>query len=154
MLRAARAKAFATPLSEFHPGNPELFRSNTLWPYFDRLRNEEPVHFCSTSPVGNYWSVTKYHDIMHVETNPEIYSSDMKLGGIQLRDLGPEFRWPSFIAMDEPKPGEQRKTVAPMFTPEHLDMLANLIREHNPLPCSIIYRATRRLTGSTASPLN
>jgi cytochrome P450 len=131
MLRAARAKAFATPLGEFRPGNPELFRSNTLWPYFERLRNEEPVHFCSTSPVGNYWSVTKYHDIMHVETNPEIYSSDMKLGGIQLRDLGPEFRWPSFIAMDEPKHGEQRKTVAPMFTPEHLDMLANLIRERS-----------------------
>ena len=131
MLRAARANAFATPLGEFHPGNPELFRSNTLWPYFERLRNEEPVHFCSTSPVGNYWSVTKYHDIMQVETNPEIYSSDMKLGGIQLRDLGPEFRWPSFIAMDEPKHGEQRKTVAPMFTPEALDMLASLIRERS-----------------------
>ena len=46
MLRAARANAFATPLGEFHPGNPELFRSDTLWPYFERLRNEEPVHFC------------------------------------------------------------------------------------------------------------
>jgi hypothetical protein len=61
--RAAREKAYATPLSEFHPGNPELFRSDTQWPYFERLRNEEPVHFCSTSPVGNYWSVTKYNDI-------------------------------------------------------------------------------------------
>src|SRR5271154_6601796 len=66
--RAASENAFAMPLSESHPGNPELFRSDTLWPYFERLRNEEPVHFCSTSPVGNYWSVTKYHDIMHVET--------------------------------------------------------------------------------------
>jgi hypothetical protein len=37
--RAARDKAYATPLSEFHPGNPELFRSDTLWPYFERLRN-------------------------------------------------------------------------------------------------------------------
>ena len=54
---------------EFHPGHPELFRTDSLWPYFERLRNEEPVHFCSTSPVGNYWSVTKYNDIMHVETN-------------------------------------------------------------------------------------
>jgi hypothetical protein len=26
--RAAREKAYATPLSEFHPGNPELFRSD------------------------------------------------------------------------------------------------------------------------------
>jgi cytochrome P450 len=71
--RAARDGAYATPLSEFHPGNPELFRSDTIWPYFERLRNEEPVHFCSTSPVGNYWSVTKYNDIMHVDTSPKIF---------------------------------------------------------------------------------
>jgi cytochrome P450 len=126
--RAAREAAYGTPLSEFHPGDPELFRSDTLWPYFERLREEEPVHFCSTSPFGNYWSVTKYNDIMHVETNPAIFSSDMRLGGIQLRDTDPKFEWPSFIAMDAPRHGSQRKTVAPMFTPEHLDELASLIR--------------------------
>ncbi len=62
--REARARAYAMPLSEFHVGNPELFRTDTLWPYFERLRKEEPVHWCSTSPVGNYWSVTKYNDIV------------------------------------------------------------------------------------------
>jgi cytochrome P450 len=126
--RAARAKAYATPLSEFHPGSPTLFYSDTHWPYFERLREEEPVHYCSTSPVGNYWSVTKYNDIMHVETHPAIFSSDIRRGGIMLRDPGPEYQWPSFIAMDEPRHGPQRKTVSPMFTPTHLDKLAVLIR--------------------------
>jgi len=126
--RAAREKAYAMPLAEFHPGHPELFRSDTLWPYFERLRNEEPVHFCSTCPVGNYWSVTKYHDIMHVDTSVAIFSSDVRLGGIGLRDVGENYNWPSFIAMDEPKHGPQRKTVQPMFTPAHLDKLAVLIR--------------------------
>ena len=130
-LRTAREKAYATPLSEFHPGHPELFRSDTLWPYFERLRNEEPVHFCSTSPVGNYWSVTKYNDIMHVDTNAAIFSSDVRLGGIMLRDVDERYQWPSFIAMDEPKHGPQRKTVSPMFTPTHLDRLAVLIRERS-----------------------
>jgi cytochrome P450 len=129
--RAAREKAYATPLSEFHPGHPELFRSGTLWPYFERLRAEEPVHYCSTSPVGNYWSVTKYNDIMHVETNPAVFSSDIHLGGIMLRDVAPGYEWPSFIAMDEPRHGPQRKTVAPLFTPAHLDKLAMLIRERS-----------------------
>jgi cytochrome P450 len=129
--RAAREKAYATPLSEFHPGNPELFRADTLWPYFERLRNEEPVHFCTTSPVGSYWSVTKYNDIMHVDSNAAIFSSDVNLGGIMLRDLDPEYLWPSFIVMDEPKHGPQRKTVAPMFTPTHLDKLAVSIRERS-----------------------
>ena len=44
--RAARARAYAMPLSQFHVGNPELFRTDTLWPYFERLRQEEPVHRC------------------------------------------------------------------------------------------------------------
>jgi len=41
---AARERAFALPLGDFDPGHPELFRSDTHWPYFDRLRKEAPVH--------------------------------------------------------------------------------------------------------------
>ncbi|GAC1335355.1 MAG: cytochrome P450 [Beijerinckiaceae bacterium] len=129
--RAARERAYAMPLADFHPGNPELFRSDTLWPYFERLRDEEPVHYCTTSPVGEYWSITKYNDIMHVETHPEIFSSDVRLGGIMLRDVDPKYEWPSFIAMDEPQHGPQRKTVSPLFTPKHLGELAVLIRERS-----------------------
>jgi cytochrome P450 len=130
-LRAARERAYSTPLSDFHPGNPELFRTDTIWPYFERLRKEAPVHYCTNSPVGEYWSITKYRDIMHVETHPDVFSSDVRLGGIMLRDVDPKYEWPSFIAMDEPRHGAQRKTVAPMFTPVHLNQLAVLIRERS-----------------------
>jgi cytochrome P450 len=130
-LRAAREAAYSMPLSDFHPGNPELFRTDTIWPYFERLRQEAPVHYCTTSPVGEYWSVTKYRDIMHVETHPEIFSSDVRLGGIMLRDVDPKYEWPSFIAMDEPRHGAQRKTVAPLFTPAHLNELGILIRQRS-----------------------
>ncbi len=127
--RAAREAAYAMPLKDFHPGAPQLFRSDTLWPYFERLRKEEPVHFCTSSPIEPYWSVTKYNDIMHVDTNHGIFSSDVSLGGISIRDVPPGYDWPSFIAMDQPRHAEQRKTVSPMFTPTHLDELAILIRE-------------------------
>ena len=132
-LRAARETAYSMPLADFHPGNPELFRTDTIWPYFERLRNEEPVHYCTKSPaaVGEYWSVTKYHDIMHVETHPDIFSSDVRLGGIMLRDVDPKYEWPSFIAMDEPRHAAQRKTVAPLFTPAHLTELGILIRKRS-----------------------
>jgi cytochrome P450 len=129
--RAARETAYSMPLADFHPGNPELFRTDTIWPYFERLRSEAPVHYCTTSPVGEYWSVTKYNDIMHVETHPDIFSSDVRLGGIMLRDVDPKYEWPSFIAMDEPRHGAQRKTVSPLFTPVHLNQLAILIRERS-----------------------
>lgn len=127
----ARRRAYAMPLSEFHVGNPELFRTDTLWPYFERLRREEPVHYCTASPVGEYWSVTKYHDIMHVETSPSIFSSDVHMGGIMLRDVDPKYEWPSFIAMDEPKHMAQRKSVQPLFSPQSLAQMAVLIRERS-----------------------
>jgi cytochrome P450 len=130
-LSAARERAYSMPLADFHPGNPELFRTDTIWPYFQRLRDEAPVHYCTTSPVGEYWSVAKYHDIMHVETHPDVFSSDVRLGGIMLRDVDPQYEWPSFIAMDEPQHSPQRKTVSPLFTPVHLNKLAILIRERS-----------------------
>jgi cytochrome P450 len=131
VLRAAREHAYRIPLKDFHPGAPSLFATDTHWPYFERLRREEPVHWCSTSPVGNYWSVTKYKDIMHVETNPKVFSSDVRLGGIMLRDVDPKYEWPSFIAMDEPLHSEQRKSVQPLFTPPELAKMAVLIRERS-----------------------
>src|ERR1700692_3771709 len=127
--RAAREEAYAMPLKDFHPGAPRLFQNDTLWPFFERLRKEEPVHYCTNAPIDPYWSVVKYHDIMHVDTSHGIFSSDAGLGGISIRDVPPGYDWPSFIAMDQPRHSSQRKTVSPMFTPTHLDELAVLIRE-------------------------
>ncbi len=128
-IKAAREYAYAMPLADMHPGAPQLFRSDTWQPVFERLRNEAPIHFCTKAPIEPYWSVTRYNDIMHVDTNHGIFSSDVTLGGISIRDVPPGYDWPSFIAMDQPRHSEQRKTVQPMFTPKHLDELAILIRE-------------------------
>jgi len=87
--RLAREEAYSTPLKDFHPGAPRLFQNDTLWPWFERLRKEEPVHYCTNAPIEPYWSVTKYNDIMHVDTNQGIFSSDVSLGGISIRDVPP-----------------------------------------------------------------
>ncbi len=131
LLRQAREEAYATPLKDFHPGAPRLFQSDTLWPWFERLRKEEPVHYCTNAPIEPYWSVVKYNDIMHVDTSHGLFSSDAALGGITIRDAPVGYDWPSFIAMDQPRHAAQRKTVSPMFTPTHLDELAKLIRERS-----------------------
>ena len=130
-MEEARRRAFSIPLEDIDVGNPELFRTDTHWPYFDRLRQEAPVHYCKDSMFGPYWSVTKYNDIMEIETNHQVFSSAAALGGITIRDVAPDFRRESFIAMDEPRHGAQRKTVAPMFTPTHLDELAINIRKRS-----------------------
>ena len=129
--RQAREQAYSTPLKDFHPGAPRLFQDDTLWPWFERLRKEEPVHYCTNAPIEPYWSVTRYNDIMHVDTNHGIYSSSSSLGGISIRDSQDAYEWPSFIAMDQPRHSSQRKSVSPMFTPTHLDDLAVLIRQRS-----------------------
>jgi cytochrome P450 len=130
-LEEARERAYSLPLEEFNPADPELFRSDTHWPYFDRLRKEEPVHYCKDSIFGPYWSVTRYNDIMAVDTNHGVFSSAAALGGITIRDIPPDLRRESFIAMDQPRHSAQRKTVAPMFTPTNLDELAVNIRKRS-----------------------
>src|ERR1700740_2711627 len=130
-LRLARQEAYSTPLKDFHPGAPRLFRDDTLWPWFERLRKEEPEDYCPNGPVEPYWSVVKYNDIMHVDTHHGSFSSDAKLGGISIKDNPPGYDQPSFISMDQPRHADQRKTVSPMFTPTHLDELAILIRQRS-----------------------
>jgi cytochrome P450 len=127
--KAASDRASSIPLEQFNPDDPELFRTDTFWPYFDRLRQEDPVHYCKDSMFGPYWSVTKYNDIMDIETNHAVFSSAASLGGITIRDV--DLRRESFIAMDQPRHSAQRKTVAPMFTPTHLDQLAINIRKRS-----------------------
>src|SRR6201984_2964595 len=143
LLRQAREEAYSTPLKDFHPGAPKLFQNDTLWPWFERLRKEAPVHCCDNSPIEPYWSVTKYNDIMHVDTNHAVLSSDVSLGGISIRDVPPGYDWPSFIAMDQPRHSAQRKTVQPMFTPGHLDELAILIRKRT---CKVLDSLPRNET--------
>ena len=48
----ARLEAYSMRLEDIDVSRPELFRRNTMWPYFERLRKEEPVHYCTQSAVG------------------------------------------------------------------------------------------------------
>ena len=109
-------EAWRLPLAELDPAHPRLFESDAIWPYFQRLRAEAPVHYTAESQFGPYWSVTRYKDILTVEADHEAYSSDWSLGGITVRDQRKEFPLPMFIAMDPPKHDHQREVVAPMFT--------------------------------------
>ncbi len=125
VLLAAREHAFSMPLNEINVSKPRLFQSDTVWPYFERLRRDDPVHFCEHSAVGPFWSVTKYQDIMEVESNHRVYSSAK---GITLLDTNMADGTQGFISMDQPKHDEQRKTVSPIVAPGNLARLQDTIR--------------------------
>ena len=127
---AARAHAFSMPLEDIDPSTPDYFEHDTVGHYFERLRRDDPIHF-ATSPIsGEYWSVTRYKDIMSVDTNHTAFSSDWAKGGISLNNEPIEHnRMPMFIAMDPPKHDVQRKAVTPIVAPGNLANMESLIRE-------------------------
>src|SRR5262245_63325302 len=89
---AAAEEARSLPLDRIDVSNPKLYQDDVWYPYFERLRREEPVHWCQDGMYGSYWSLTKYKDIMHVETHHQIYSSEARHGGISITDRPAEFR--------------------------------------------------------------
>jgi cytochrome P450 len=124
-----RDDAYAIPLDKIDVSQPRLYQDDTWHPYFERLRREDPVHWCENGMYGSYWSVTKYKDIMQVDTSQKTYSSDAMMGGIVLRDTPMDYRRPSFISMDQPKHDGQRKVVSPVVAPMNLARLSGTIRE-------------------------
>jgi len=128
---AARARVQALPLDQLNPADVQGFVDDTVGFTLERLRREAPVHR-SHSPIegmGDYWSVTRYKDIMAVDTNHAVFSSDWTHGGITLLDQVGEQQLPMFIAMDQPKHDDQRKAVSPIVAPSNLNNWNDLIRE-------------------------
>jgi len=125
----ARARAYATPLEEIDVSEVELFTSDTFWPYFERLRAEDPVHYCANSRYGAYWSVTRFEDIVAVDSNHEAFSSDSQKGGIVISDAPEDREGTSFIALDPPDHDAQRRVVSPTFSSQGIAAFEPLIRE-------------------------
>jgi cytochrome P450 len=128
-------EADSLPLDRIDVSRAEIFERNVEGDYFRRLRREDPVHYCAESAYGPYWSITKYKDIMAVDTNHQVFSSEASLGGIIIDDNiqkgGGEgsIDLPNFIAMDPPRHDEQRKAVSPIVAPANLARLESTIRE-------------------------
>ena len=127
--QSARDHAWSIPLDEIDVSQPILWSTDSHWPYFERLRLEDPVHYCRESLYGPYWSITKYNDILAVDTNHQVFSSEAALGGIVIVDPATPLRLPMFIAMDPPRHDAQRKVVSPAVSPFNLARMEPIIRE-------------------------
>jgi cytochrome P450 len=128
----ARARTYALPIEAVDPAQPDLFAQDAMWPIFERLRAEDPVHHAVSPTHGPFWSITRWTDIMAVDSNHQTYSS---ADGITLQSLEAKAETakrgtrPSFISMDPPRHDAQRKTVSPVVAPSNLVNMAPVIRE-------------------------
>ncbi len=119
-------------LEDINPISARMFSEDRWGEYFDRLRNEDPVHFNQTELAGRFWSLTRYEDIKRVDTDHENFSSANGITlGFPVDTPLPEgaLAISMFIAMDPPTHDVQRKTVTGVVAPSNLAKLEPLIRE-------------------------
>jgi len=126
-MNQAYTDPYSVSLDKIDVSDAELFETDTHWGYFERLRAEDPVHYCAQSEFGPYWSVTRYANVVEVEKNPEVFSSARS---IVLRDPDPDFPVEAgFITMDGAQHDAHRKVVQPVAAPRNLVHLEPLIRK-------------------------
>ncbi len=150
----ARARIYAMPLEKLDPAAIEYYENEEMFWKFERLRAEDPVHFTSSedSAYGNYWSVTKWDDIIKIDTDSVTFSNvaGITIGAnrpdrhISVAPMGEgDTRTPeqleadrnagtgvkSLLSMDPPEHGLHRGAVSESVSPANLADLEPLIRE-------------------------
>jgi cytochrome P450 len=122
---------------EWDVSRPEIYAEDRWHPIFKNMREQAPINKITGSDFNDYWNITTLKPIQHVEALPDIYSSSFEHGGItivsddDLIESIPEDQrvvMPMFIAMDRPKHTEERRVVAPAFTPAEMVRMSDEIR--------------------------
>jgi cytochrome P450 len=118
-------------IEDINPLNAHLFADDRWQGHFERLRKEDPVHFNEIPAAGRYWSLTKFDDVREVDGDWNNFSSASGITlGPPVADLPTDgSSMSSFISMDPPGHGEQRRTVRSVAAPKNLRNLEPLIRE-------------------------
>lgn len=109
----------------FDVSHPQLYRDDSWRPLFARLRAEHPVYYCPESRSGPYWSISRYADIIRVDTDPLSFSSSHLHGGVTIEDRVAA----SFMQMDPPVHTQKRRNVTAVVAPKSLAQMEGLIRD-------------------------
>jgi cytochrome P450 len=141
MATAARTQFETMPYSvnaaphEWDVTRPEIYSEDRWQPIFREMREQAPINKITGSAFEDYWNVTNHKAIQYIESLPDIFSSSFEHGGITLLpqqdELGPDGQrvvLPMFIAMDRPKHTEERRVIAPAFTPAAMTAMTQDIR--------------------------
>ena len=117
--------------------NDDLFTPEVIadpYPYFDRLRAEDPVHWNAKYAV---WLVTRYDDVVWVLRHQELFSSEVfkrdlrepyppiQASDLEMYDFVRAFFGDFFIQHDRPEHTEMRKVVHGYFTPKSMEQWPN-----------------------------
>ncbi len=94
---------------------------------FARLRRDDPVSWCDEVDGRGFWAVTRYHDVLAVSRQPELFSSAQ---GIRLEDMTAEEceARRTIMELDPPQHTALRRLVSRPFTPRGVQQYAEQVR--------------------------
>ncbi|MCU0733160.1 MAG: hypothetical protein MUE84_16455, partial [Hyphomonas sp.] len=95
--RAGIPDPWTLPLDTFDVSKAAIFQQNAHGEYFRRLRKEAPVHYCPESQFGGYWSITRFNDIVAIDSNHKQFSSQNSAPGF----LSTAHDWHKFLSLAE-----------------------------------------------------
>ncbi len=107
---------------------PEFYGMNG-YPYatWERLRDEDPVHYVEDWAGDPFWAVTRYHDIVEISKHPEIFSNAPRFT-IDAKKGLTEIPFRSILDMDPPEHRTYRSLVSRRFTPKALERLQSQVQ--------------------------
>ena len=132
--------AIGTDLSDIDLMDPDAFVRMEHHEWFTRLRAEDPVHWYEDAPGEGFWNLTKYDDVVLVNRDSALFSS--QIGGTQIfsrrraAEMGMDAdeaeqyagRGVIMLEMDPPKHTRYRLLVNKGFTPRMIGLLNQALR--------------------------
>ncbi|MEX1008839.1 MAG: cytochrome P450, partial [Acidimicrobiia bacterium] len=132
----------STDLSDIDLLDPDAFVAQKHHEWFRRLREDAPVYWYEDDPGEGFWNVVKHEDVVLVNRDSALFSS--QIGGTQIfsrrraREMGIEIdaeaeanaavRGVIMLEMDPPKHTRYRLLVNKGFTPRMIGLLEQALR--------------------------
>ncbi len=120
-----------------------LLYAGDPWPVYKQLRDDAPVY----RDRNGLWCISRYRDVLDIEKNTNLYSSAR--GSRPFIEMSA-----SMINKDDPVHTQQRKLVAPRFTPGHLRRHEDLVRARvTELIDAVAHKGRAEVVEDLAAPL-
>lgn len=114
--------------SKINLADLDLYANGAPWAAFAELRKNSPVHWNEEeAPNHGFWSVAKYHDIVSVLRNPDIFTSE-RFTNLEEVDKEQEEARRSLLETDGVRHRALRRLLQGQFTPAAVGKYETFLR--------------------------
>jgi len=113
---------------------PRRYASGPPHALWRQLREQSPVHACSTRVYGDFWAITRHADIMAISSQPEVFSNSegptlmtQEQRAMRADSTSGLGMMRTIIEMDPPEHRDFRKLASGFFTPRSIRSLDEIV---------------------------